>query len=156
MRSDLKTAKKLKNLWNSQRTESPHISVVTFAKMARNGRECVLVPEDTKGSENMVCEEISVGRLNTSLFVTDWLLYCDMEPEEEEKRRKEEEMIKFQPFIILQDNIKRNVMHFQVKQYSAEYNVGQVLTILSIVIWLNHKKQAMILLKHLTVKYMSQ
>lgn len=104
--------------------------------MARNGRECVLVPEDTKGSENMVCEEISVGRLNTSLFVTDWLLYCDMEPEEEEKRRKEVSTIHCP--------LRRNVFPNKT-EYSSEYNVGQDLKILSIVIWLNHKKQAMIL-----------
>lgn len=43
-------------------------SIVNFASWKM---WCVLLPEDTKGSENMVCEVISVGRLNTSLFVSE-------------------------------------------------------------------------------------
>lgn len=51
-----------------------------------------MVPGDTKGSENIVCDVISVGMLKTSLLVTDWLLYWDMEP------GKNQTMFHFSPY----------------------------------------------------------
>ncbi len=82
----------------------------------------MLLPGDTKGSENMLCEVISVGRLNTSLFVTEWLLYCDMEPEEDQKKRRDDLKKKnfnkqsLLPVIFLKDDIRYNAMYFGVKQ----------------------------------------